>query len=106
MINKSISIIGGTTYEKTYRHTYYFHASSFTGTLVAIDDAFTEMNNLCDQIDNPELKAALIANYPITNFTTTYFISPGNNPLMEKTLLTNNFLGFEQINGNDLSKPC
>ena len=33
-------------------------------------------------------------------------ISPGNNPLMEKALLTNNFLGFEQINGNDLSKPC
>jgi len=32
-------------------------------------------------------------------------ISPGNNPLMEKALLTNNFLGFEQINGNDMAKP-
>lgn len=31
-------------------------------------------------------------------------ISPGNNPLMEKALLTNNFLGFEQINDNDISK--
>lgn len=35
-------------------------ADSIPDTLAAIDLAFAEMNTLCEQVDNPELKEALI----------------------------------------------